>query len=378
MDEMKKIVMIGPVYPYKGGIAHYTALMYRALSKKYSVTLFSFKKQYPKFLFRKKQVDYSNDSFKIENTFYELTSYNPISCIRLALKIKKINPDLVIFQWWHPYFSPCFWIIKNLLGKQIKTLFLCHNVFPHERFPLDRLLTKIAIRSADFYITQSKMDTADLLSIKPFAKYYQTVLPTFNIFKLNDITYEAARKILDIKDDEKVILFFGFVRRYKGLQYLIKAMPRILKKLNNIKLLIVGDFDNDKDEYLQLIDDYNIQQSVCIYEGYIPDNDVEKFFSASDLIVLPYESATQSGIVQIAFGFGKPVIVTNVGGLPEAVADGITGYVVEPKNPDALANSVIKFFNEDKAVEFGANIMEEEDKFSWDRMVETIERLWYE
>ncbi len=375
MKGLKRIVMVGPVYPYKGGISHYTGMMYRTLRQKYHVAMVSFKMQYPKFLFKKEQKDYSNDAFKIDGTKYWINTANPLNCVSSALKIKKSRPDLVIFQWWHPYFAPCYWIMERTLGRGIKKLFLCHNVFPHERFPMDKFLTRLVLKNGDYFITQSTMDTKDLLTIKKDARYQQTVLPTFNAFKFKGMSKEEARKELGIGKEERILLFFGFVREYKGLRHLINAMPMIREKTDKVILYIVGDFDGKKESYVDLIKENHVEENIRIIDGYIPDNEVEKFFAAADLVVLPYESATQSGIVQIAFGFEKPVIVTDVGGLPEVVADGRTGYVVPEKNPKALAEAVNRFFAENKAGEMERNVREEAERFSWARMREIIETI---
>lgn len=370
-----KIVLVGPVYPYKGGISHYTGLMYKALAKKNEVHMMSYKLQYPKILFKKEQRDYDNDAFKIENTDFYINTANPINWVQTALKIRELKPDMVILQWWHPYFSPCYWSICKLLGK-IKVLFVCHNVFPHERFPMDRFLAKTVLKQGDYFIVQSKQDENDLKSIKKNPKYKRTVHPTYNAFKLQNMSKEEGRRLLHIPEDEKVLLFFGFVREYKGLKHLINALPQIVKDTEKVKLLIVGDFAGDKDEYLKLIEKNNVSEYIEIHDGYIPDKEVEKYFTASDVVVLPYESATQSGIVQIAYGFEKPVIATSVGGLPEVVLDGKTGYIVETQNVEAIAKSVNRFFSENKAEAFKNNIIAEADKYSWDRMAEIIKNLY--
>lgn len=374
--ELKRIVMIGPVYPYKGGIAHYTGLMYRALVKKYKVKMITYKMQYPKLLFKKEQKDYSNKTFQIKEAKYWINTANPFNCIAVAKKIKNMNPDVVIFQWWHPYFAPCYWIMEKVFGKKIKIMFLCHNVFPHERFPLDRFLCRQVLKQGDYFITQSSMDTADLVSIKKDAKYRQTVHPTYNAFKMQNMSKAEARGILEIPEDEKILLFFGFVRKYKGLKHIISALPEIIKQVDNIKLYIVGDFDGDKEQYLEQIEKKKVKGSVRIFDGYIPDNEVEKFFASCDLVVLPYESATQSGIVQIAYGFRKPVVVTNVGGLPEVVENKKTGYVVEAGDDSQLAKAVTSFFSEHKAEEFEKNVIQEEYRYSWDRMTEVVGELY--
>lgn len=335
-NTLKKIVLIGPVYPYKGGIAHFTGLMYKALSKKYDVNMLSYKLQYPGFLFKKEQRDYGNDTFKIENTDFYINTANPFNWIATAIHIRKMKPDLLIMQWWHPYFAPCYWSICKFLGG-IKVLFVCHNVFPHERFPMDRFLTKLVLSKGNFHIVQSSIDEADLKTIKAHPLYQKTVHPTYNVFKLQNLSKQEGRKLLGINNNTKTLLFFGFVREYKGLKYLLRAIPMVSSKINDIKLLVVGDFGSDKQDYLDIIEELKIANKVDIYDGYIPDKDVEKFFAASDLVVLPYESATQSGIIQIAYGFEKAVIATDVGGLSEVVIHEKTGYIVPSRNSSELA-----------------------------------------
>ncbi|MFG6370066.1 MAG: glycosyltransferase family 4 protein [Lachnospiraceae bacterium] len=372
---MKKIVLIGPVYPYKGGIAHYTSLLYQALSRKYEVELISFKMQYPKFLFRKEQKDYSNDMFRVPKAQFLINTANPANIILTAQKIKRKNPDLVILQWWHPYFAPCYWILETMLGKKIKKMFVCHNVFPHERFPMDKFLTRLVLKNADFFIVHAHSDGADLRTIKPDAQFRLNPHPTYHAFSLRGLTKEQARQELGKDQEERLLLFFGFVRDYKGLRYLIQAMPQIKEELGAIKLMIVGAFGSDKADYFNLINSCDVQDCVEVTDGYTPDNEVEKYFAACDLVVLPYESATQSGIVQIAYGFEKPVIVTNVGGLPDVVTDKKTGYVVEAKNSQQLAQAVIAYYKDDMEKNFVENVRKEAYRFSWDRLTEKVEEL---
>lgn len=373
--ELKKVIIIGPVYPFKGGISHYTGMMYKTLSKKYEVKMLSFKMQYPKILFKKEQKDFQNDSFKTENTNFIINTANPFNWMKVGHDIKKMAPDLVIFQWWHPYFSPCYWSLCKILGK-IKVLFLCHNVFPHERFPFDQILTKKVLTQGDYFIIQSRMDKDDLKGIKPDAKCIQTVHPTYNAFKFKNMARAEARRMLNLNENERVLLFFGFVREYKGLKHLLKAMSILKETGMDAKLLVVGDFGDDKQDYIDLIQSLKIEDTLEIYDGYIPDKEVEKYFAACDLVVLPYESATQSGIVQIAYGFEKPVVVTAVGGLPDVVKDGKTGYIVEPNNPNAISQAIVKYFQEEASEKFKMHIQDEAYKYSWDRMLETIETLY--
>jgi len=370
----KKIILVGPVYPYRGGISHYTGLMYRALSKKYDVDMVSFKMQYPKFLLKKEQKDYKNDSFKIDGTKYLINTANPFNIIRTAHYIRKNNPDMVIMQWWHPYFAPCYILLSMFMGRQ-KLVYVCHNVFPHERFPMDKKLTKWALKKGKHFIVHAAKEAEELLQIKPAADYAVTPHPTYNVFRFENMTKMQARKKLGISIDQKVLLFFGFVRPYKGLKHLLNALPRIVESLGDIKLMVVGEFAGEeaKQEYTSQIANLGVLPYVTIKNGYMPDKEVEKYFAACDMVVLPYEDATQSGIVQIAFGFEKPVIVTRVGGLPDVVKDNFTGYVVPPCNSDSLAAAVVDYFEKEREGCFTQNIRREAYRFSWDRMCEVVE-----
>lgn len=373
-NNKKRIVMIGPVYPFKGGISHYTGAMAKNLAKDFEVFTVSYKMQYPKILFKSEQKDFDNDTLKIHDTKYLINTANPFNWINSARKIKKLKPDYIIMQWWHPYFSPCYTGL-SMLTRKIPKIFVCHNVFPHERFPLDRFLTRTVLKKGKAYITHSAMDAEDLKSIVAAPNYETTVLPVHNSFKMKNLTKAQARLAADVPEDKKILLFFGFVRDYKGLRHIINAMPEIVKYDSNIRLMIVGEFRSDKEHYLEQIKNLGVGNNIDIVDGYIPDSGIEKYFAASDLIVLPYESATQSGIVQIAYGFEKPVIATDVGGLPEVVSDGKTGYIVEPKNPKALAEAVIRFFDENRSEEFTENVRKEAYRYSWDRMNEVVLRL---
>lgn len=368
----KKLVLIGPVYPYKGGISHYTGLMYRELAKRYDVEMISYKMQYPKFLFHKEQKDYDNDSFKIADAKYMIHTANPVNIIRTARYIRQQRPELVVIQWWHPYFAPCYFLLTHFMGRQ-NIAFVCHNVFPHERFPMDRFLTKLALKRGNHYIVHAKEEVGELERIKKNPDYVVTPHPTYNAFRFEGMSKAQARERLHVVQDEHVLLFFGYVREYKGLKYLLQAMPMILQEDEKARLLVVGEFGSDREDYLALIDESGAGGCVNVVDSYMPDREVEKYFAAADLVILPYISATQSGIVQIAYGFTKPVIVTEVGGLPDVVEDGRTGYVVEPKKPEAIAEAALKFFREDQAESMAENIEREAYRFSWERMGEVIE-----
>lgn len=369
-----KIVLIGPVYPFKGGIAHYTSLLCQALRSKHDVCMVSYKMQYPKLLFKRGQRDYSNKKFQVEDTKFWINTANPFNVIQTAWKIKKMKPDAVIIQWWHPYFAPCYYILARCL-KKMSIIVTCHNVFPHERFPFDRFLTRLVLKQADGYIVHSHLDEKDLLRVNSKANYVVTPHPTYNVFKMQGLSKREARNILGIGNSTPMLLFFGFVRKYKGLNYLIDALQEVKAVIPDIQLWIVGDFGEDKAEYLEQIQKNDLCQSIHLVEGYIPDQEVEKYFAASDLVVLPYISATQSGIVQIAYGFEKPVVVTDVGGLPDVVWDKETGYIVPSEDVKKIAEAIVQFYTEDSDIDWQDNIRAKADLFSWETMVAGIEEL---
>ncbi len=364
-NNKKKIVIVGPVYPFKGGISHYTGLMCRALREKYDVTMISYSMQYPKLLFKKEQRDYDNDSFKVDGTEFIINTANIGSIKAAAKRINEIGPDLTLIQWWHPYFAPCYSILtKNINSPK---MFICHNVFPHERFPFDRLLTRMTLKKGDYFILHSEKEAAELKRIIPNPKYEINMHPTYSEFK----RVEAETGAVPV-DQSSVLLFFGFVRKYKGLKILIKAMASIPEVVH---LNIVGDFGGSKQEYVRLIEDLHLSDRISIRDGYIPDKEVGEFFERCDAVVLPYLDATQSGIAQIAYGFEKPVIATKVGGLPEVVKDGETGVICEPGNAEELSKAIQRFYELKKNVDFKENIKNDAERFSWEHMADTIGRL---
>ena len=376
----KKIVLIGPVYPYKGGIAHYNSLLFRTLKEKYDTKLVSFKRQYPRALYPGTiQKDYQNRFFQVKDAEYLIDSVNPISWLLTVKKILSNKPELIIFQWWNPFFAPAYltMIVFYRMFSEVKVLFICHNVLPHEKMPLEKCLVKAVLRKSDYFIVQSKEDEEKLLCMIPDASYKLTPHPSYNIFKSANISKEEARTRLGIVNSKKVLLYFGFVREYKGLIYLIRALPLVKKEYPDIKLLIAGEFFDDRIKYLKEIEKLKLQDSINIYDHYIPDEEVGAFFSASDLVVLPYITATQSGIVQIAYAFETPVVVTCVGGLPEVVEHNKTGYVIQPQDPNQIANAVIDFYSMNNKSKFIKNISRQQDRFSWRKLLETIEDLCF-
>jgi len=367
-----KICVIGPTYPFRGGIAHYTTLLVRNLRKKHDVVFFSFKRQYPQFLFPgRTQIDNSKVIIKVEaKPIFD--SMNPYSWLAMFYKVKKLRPELLIFNWVSFFFAIQFAIIAFLTRKftRTKVLMICHNVKQHEAGPGEKVPTKLAFKNADYFIVHSVEDCNNLKQLVPNALVKKAFHPTYNFFKFGNIEKSEAQNKLCVSGN--MILYFGFVREYKGLMYLIWALPMVLEKVD-VHLLVVGEFWEDKRKYLEQIKNLKIGENITIVDRYIPNEEVGLYFSAADTVVLPYISATQSGIAQIAFGLNKPVITTNVGGIPEVVENGKTGFIVPPQNSKALADAIINFYENKKEEEFVNNIIKEREKFSWDRMVEVIE-----
>lgn len=371
-----KLVIIGATYPFRGGNAHYTSLLYLTLKKKHQVKLYSYKRQYPQFLYPgKTDKDPSKKILAIEEAEPILDYANPLTWYSTYKKIKKTNPDLLIFNWFTIFSFFQFFTISTLVKKntKIKIVFICHNVFPHEPSFSDKFLIKLSLRNGDFFIVHSKNELENLSNLMPNANIQHCHHPIYDIFNFNNLTKKEAKIKLNIKG--KTLLFFGLIRKYKGLEYLIQSLPLILKHFD-IKLLIVGEFWENKKRYLDLICDLNLREKVKIIDQYIPNEDIEMYFRASDLIITPYVSVTGSGIIQIANSFNKPIIATKIGCFPEIIEDKKTGYLVKPKDPSSIAKAVLDYFdNPENAAMFKGNIIEKKKEFSWDKMAQTIERL---
>jgi glycosyltransferase involved in cell wall biosynthesis len=368
-----KITILSTAYPLRGGIAHFNGLLYRELIKGNDVNVITFKRQYPAILFPGKSQLESGDSVEQIPTEQIVDSINPANWFRTGKKIKKDAPDLLIFKYWLPFFAPCFGTISKIVKKNKKTrvLIICDNVLPHEKRPGDKALTKYFFRYADFFILLSEKVKYDLFLINPEARYKVLPHPVYSNFGL-PVSKDEARLKLKLTD-KNLILFFGFIRDYKGLDVLLKSMA--LLKDENIKLIVAGEFYSNSEFYLNLINELKIKDRVYLFTDFIPTSDVKYYFSASDAVILPYKDATQSGIVQIAMNFRKPVIATDVGGLGEVVLNDSTGFVVEKENPETLADAIRKFYSENKEIQFTENVEKELEKYSWKKFVRGIMEL---
>lgn len=369
-----KITILSTTYPFRGGIAHFNGLLYKELSKRNEVDVITFSRQYPSLLFPGKSQVEEGDSLEKIPSQQLLDSINPLNWIKVGLKIKKSSPNLLVFKYWMPFFAPCFGTITKIVKRnnQTKVLVICDNVIPHERKPGDRIFTKYFFNSADYFILLSEKVKDDLLKLKPDAKNKIIPHPIYSNFGSAVSKLEAKQKLN--LSDEKIILFFGFIRDYKGLDVLFQAMSELKNKIA-VKLIIAGEFYTDKEKYIRLIETLKIKENIHLFTDFIPTSEVKYYFSACDAVILPYKDATQSGIVQIAMNFKKPVIASNVGGLGEVVHHNKTGFIVDKANPSLLANAILEFYDGKKEKEFVENIENEISKYSWEKFVKNMMEL---
>lgn len=369
-----KITILSTAFPYRGGISNFTSLLYTELKKKHDVSVITFKRQYPSLLFPGSSQFEEGDTPARIPTSQIVDSINPINWISIGRRIKSEQPDLLILTYFLPFFAPCFGTITKIVKRNKKTriLALCHNIIPHEKKTGDNLLTGYLFKTVDYFIVLSKKVQSDLLRIKPGAKNKILPHPVYSIFG-EPVEKKAAKKHLGITD-ENVLLFFGFIRDYKGLDTLFEAVSRLKNKIK-LKLIVAGEFYSNEAKYKNLIKSLGIEEQLLLRTDFIPSSEVKYYFSAADAVILPYRNATQSGIVQIAMNFRKPVIAANVGGLGEVISDNNTGYIVEKENPDSLAEAIEKFYTGKKEKEFINKIEKEVEKYSWSNFVRGIEEL---
>ena len=376
MKAKRKVVIVGSAYPLRGGLSVYNERLARAyLENGDDVIIYTFSLQYPNFLFPGKS-QYSNDPPpKDLNIKVCINSINPFNWFKVGNEIKKLKADLVIIKFWIPFMAPGLGTIARIIrrNKISKVITIIDNIIPHEKRIGDKTLAKYWAKSVDGFVAMSKNVLNDIdLFDKTKPKIY-CPHPLYDNFG-QSIPKSEARKILNIKQDEKIALFFGFIRDYKGLDILLESMASPKVRELGIKLLVAGEFYTDSKPYFDIIKNHNLAEQVIMSNDFIPDGEVANYFCAADVIVQPYKDATQSGVTQIAYHFEKPIITTNVGGLAEIVPDGVVGYVVEPV-VDQIAESIEKFYLQKKEMAFIKNARTEKNKYSWENLINSINLL---
>ena len=373
---MAKIFIIGPAYPLRGGLATFDELFCKAFNEQgHDCEIISYSLQYPNFLFPgSTQFDTSGNAPKNIKIHTLINSVNPLSWIKTARFIKKQKPDFIVFRFWIPFMGPALGSIARMVRKSgVKVLAITDNVIPHETRPGDVAFAKYFINACDGFVTMSKAVMKDLEKFTSTVHKKYLLHPLYTSFgeKLNKID---ARKALELPTDKQLVLFFGLIRNYKGLDMLLDAMNE-LKSNPNIILVIAGEFYEDKQPYLDLIKKYGIENQVIVHGKFIANEDVKLYFSAADLVALPYRSATQSGVTQVSFHFEVPTLVTNVGGLGEIIPDKVAGYVVE-SNGKAIADGIKDYFENNRMHLFTEGMIKEKQKYDWKIFVDEVIDLY--
>jgi glycosyltransferase involved in cell wall biosynthesis len=367
------IISLGPAYPYRGGPAAFNdRLAQQFTAEGHNIEIVTFSLQYPRILFPGKTQYTDGPAPQGVKITRNLNSINPFNWIRTGLKIKKEKPDILLVRYWLPFMGPCFGTVARIAKSNGHTAVICifDNVIPHEKRPGDNLLTKYFIRSIDGAIVMSQTVFDDLKTFRVNIPVKLSPHPLFDNYGIL-IKREEALAALKLCADNSYLLFFGFIRAYKGLDLLIEAFSDIRLRNRKLKLIIAGEFYEDDTLYLELIRKFNIENDVIFFAHFIKDSEVSLFFSVADLVVQPYKTATQSGVTQIAFHFEKPMLVTDVGGLREIVPDGKCGYVVKPE-PKEITEAILDYFDNNRTAQFTEGVKQEKAKFSWDKMTASI------
>lgn len=368
-----QITIIGPAYPLRGGLSSYNELLALKLQNQgHQVKIITFSLQYPNFLFPGK-TQLSN-SLPPDNLDIEvcLNSINPINWILLGRKIKNEKPDLVIFRFWMPFMGPSLGTLGRMIrgNNHTKIVAITDNIIPHEKRAGDRLLTSYFLKSCDAFLTMSKSVLNDLQLFQIAKPSIFNPHPMYENFG-EQVDPVQAKKKLGLDVEKNYVLFFGFIRKYKGLDTLLKAFSDQRLKEKNLQLIIAGEYYDSPQAYEQLIDDLELRNHVILANHYIEDSDVSLYFSAADLVAQTYKTATQSGVTQIAYYYNRPMLVTDVGGLSELVPHQKVGYVTS-QDTQEISDCIFDFYEHKRAPEFSKNIASERNKFTWESLIDNL------
>jgi len=370
----RKIAIVGSAYPLRGGgIATFNERMAKAfLDNGDDVNIYTFSLQYPSILFPGK-TQYSEEpppeGLDIE---VMVNSINPFNWLKTGRFLKKLAPDIVVLRYWIPFMAPCLGTIARIVRRNKKTqvIAIADNIIPHEHKPGDKLLSRYFVKSVDAFVTMSKSVLNDLNTFDTQKPKLYTPHPLYDNFGAS-IPKTEAKKQLNLDEGTNYILFFGFIRDYKGLDILLEAFSDKRLRGLPVKLLVAGEFYSKPDKYHEIIRNNRLEDFIELRTDFIPNTDVHKYFCAADVVVQPYKTATQSGITQVAYHFNKPMITTNVGGLSELIPNEKVGYVVNPDKHE-LAEAILRFYKNHKEAEFSENAEVEKQKYSWEVFVKNL------
>lgn len=359
------IVLVGPAYPLRGGIAHFNESFANTLAADgYDLKIVSFYLQYPSFLFPGKTQTAEVDPPRDLEIYPLISSINPLSWKKAAKVISSWKPTVVVIRFWIPFMGPALGTIARILRKRgVMVIGLVDNALPHEARPADKILSRYFFKNCDAFFTLSKSVGEDINRLAPGRPVATSPHPLYDFFG-EKVSKIQAIKELNLDPDFRYILFFGFVRKYKGLDLLMEGFAKSGLKSKKVKLIVAGEFYDDSSTYFELAKSLQIEESMVFRNEYIPEAEVKNYFCAAALVAQTYRSATQSGVTQIAYHFERPMLVTDVGGLSEIVPNGKAGFVVDPQ-PDAIAESLARFFQNDLEEEFEQNVAVEKERFSW-------------
>jgi len=371
-----KIFIVGPAYPLRGGPAQFNENLCAELNKAgHDAQIISYSLQYPNFLFPgSSQFEKSGQAPPGIKIHTLINTVNPFNWIKTARFIKKEKPDFILFRYWLPFFGPCLGTIGRLVRKKTIVLALTDNVVPHEKRFGDAPFTRYFINSCHGFIAMSKTVLNDIAKFSLTNKKVYSPHPMYETYG-NAVSMKEARQKLGLNEGDKIVLFFGLIRHYKGLDLLMEAMADEQIKKQNIKLLIAGEFYEDKQHYLDLIVKHELADRIILHDQFVANEEVRYYFCASNLVAQTYRNATNSGVTMVGYFYEKPMLVSNVGGLAEIVPNATCGYVVEPVIPE-IAEKIVLYFLQDKEAEFTAHVKSEKQKYEWPAFIEQLLTLY--
>ena len=365
--------VVGPTYPFRGGIAHYTTLLVKHLRARHSVRFFSYRRQYPSWLFPGNTARDPSQVILEEECERSLDALNPLTWLATARRMASGRPDVLLLQWWTPFWMPLYaCLISAARRAHIPVVYLCHQLVEPDSPAVEWWLSRIGLGWADAYIGVTASEQERLRRAFPRKPVWAGFLPAYDVFPARRLERAQARSELGVLPETPLLLFFGFVRRYKGLPYLLDALHQTHRPVH---LIVAGEFWEDETIYRRMIADYQLQERVALHNRYVPNEDVERYFVAADALVLPYLSGSQSAVGSTALHFGLPTICTSVGGLAETVRNCETGLVVPPGDSTALAEAIDRCFDDGCLGAFRSNLAHDRERLSWSAFVELLEQL---
>lgn len=371
---MHRLLLVGPTHPFRGGIAHHTTLLYEALARRHDTTFVSFRRQYiARFYPGSTDRDDSAIPLVADGVLHELDVLRPGSFVALGRRAARYSA--VIMPWWVAVWAP--WYLLFLAGLRGRTpvIFVCHNVAEHESGPVKEVLTRAVLRLGSGFLAQSRQEAARLQElVGPGARVQVSPHPSYDVFDRGCYDRDSGRSHLGLETEDEVILFFGFVRPYKGLDHLLDAFAEVSRRKPRAQLVVVGECWQDEDLYRERVSSLGIERCRLVFE-YVANEEIEAYVKAADVVALPYVSGTGSGIAQLALGMTTPVVATRIAAFEDVVLDGETGYLVPPADAGALADALCRILDPATQATMRAAIVRDKARFSWDALVDRLEEL---